>query len=117
MNEYLNELSEYINANPEIKKVIDTLIDGTFSDGGRHGEGSFAELHNSLVNGASWHHPDHYFILLDLPSYVEAKIKVNEDYADREAFGKKCLMNVANAGHFSSDRTILQYAKDLWKVK
>ena len=105
------------DSNPEIKKVIDTLIDGTFSDGGRHGEGSFAELHNSLVNGASWHHPDHYFILLDLPSYVEAKIKVNEDYADREAFGKKCLMNVANAGHFSSDRTILQYAKDLWKVK
>ena len=105
------------DSNPEIKKVIDTLIDGTFSDGGKHGEGSFAELHNSLVNGASWHHPDHYFILLDLPSYVEAKIKVNADYADREAFGKKCLMNVANAGKFSSDRTILQYAKELWKVK
>jgi len=105
------------DSNPEIKKVIDTLIDGTFSDGGRQGEGSFAELHSSLVNGASWHHPDHYFILLDLPSYVEAKIKVNADYADREAFGKKCLMNVANAGKFSSDRTILQYAKELWKVK
>ena len=101
----------------EIKKVIDTLVNGTFSDGGKQGEGSFAELHHSLVYGASWHAPDHYFILLDLPSYVDTKIKANADYADREAFGKKCLMNVANAGHFSSDRTILQYAKELWKVK
>lgn len=105
------------DSNPEIKKVIDTLVDGTFSDGGAQGEGSFAELHNSLINGASWHHPDHYFILLDLPSYVETKIKANADYSDREAFGRKCLMNTANAGKFSSDRTILQYAKELWKVK
>ncbi len=102
--------------NPEIKKVIDTLVDGTFSDGGRQGEGSFAELHNSLINGAAWHDPDHYFILLDLPSYVETKIKANADYEDRQAWGKKCLMNVANAGKFSSDRTILQYAEELWKV-
>lgn len=105
------------NSNPEIKKVIDTLIDGTFNDGGKSGEGSFAELHNSLINGASWHAPDHYFILLDLPSYIDTKIKANAEYADREDFGKKCLINVANAGKFSSDRTILQYAKELWKVK
>lgn len=104
-------------SDPEIKRVIDTLVDGTFNDGGKHGEGSFAELHHSLVNGASWHAPDHYFILRDLPSYVEAKIKGNADYADRLAFGKKCLINTANAGKFSSDRTILQYAKELWKVK
>ena len=103
-------------SNPEIKKVIDTLIDGTFSDGGRQGEGSFAELHNSLINGAAWHDPDHYFILLDLPSYVETKIRANADYEDRQAWGRKCLMNVANAGKFSSDRTILQYAEELWKV-
>jgi len=103
----------------EIKKVIDTLVNGTFSDGGKYGdgEGSFRELYHSIVYGAHWHSPDHYFILLDLPSYVDAKIKANADYADRSAFGKKCLMNVANAGKFSSDRTILQYAKELWKVK
>ena len=105
------------DSNPEIKRVIDTLVNGTFTDGGKQGEGSFAELHNSLINGASWHAPDHYFILLDLPSYVDAKIKANADYADREAFGRKCLMNTANAGKFSSDRTILQYAEELWKVK
>ncbi len=102
--------------NPDIKKVVDTLVDGTFSDGGKKGEGSFEELHNSIIHGASWHTPDHYFILLDLPSYVETKIKANSDYRNREEWGRKCLMNVANAGKFSSDRTILQYADELWKV-
>ena len=104
------------NANPEIKKVIDTLIDGTFDDGGATGEGSFAELHSSLLKGASWHAPDHYYILHDLPLYVEAKIRCNSDYSDRIAFGRKCLINTANAGKFSSDRTILQYADELWKL-
>lgn len=104
-------------SNPELKKVIDTLIDGTFDDGGKTGEGSFKELHESLINGASWHAADHYYLLYDLPLYVEAKIKANNDYSDRTAFGRKCLKNVANAGQFSSDRTILQYAKELWKLQ
>ncbi|MGN0470512.1 MAG: glycogen/starch/alpha-glucan phosphorylase [Acutalibacteraceae bacterium] len=104
-------------ANPEVKRVIDTLIDGRFSDGGKTGEGSFAELHTALLEGASWHQADHYFILRDLPDYIDAKLKVNADYKDRRAFGKKCLINTANAGMFSSDRTILQYATELWKVK
>ena len=104
-------------SNPEIKKVIDTLIDGTFDDGGAKGEGSFEELHNSLINGACWHAADHYYLLYDLPLYVEAKIKANNDYSDRITFGRKCLKNVANAGKFSSDRTILQYAEELWKIK
>lgn len=104
-------------SNPELKKVIDTLIDGTFDDGGKTGEGSFKELHESLINGASWHAADHYYLLYDLPLYVEAKIKANNDYSDRIAFGKKCLKNVVNAGQFSSDRTILQYAKELWKLQ
>ena len=104
-------------SNPEVKRVIDTLIDGRFTDGGKTGEGSFAELHSALLEGASWHQPDHYFILRDLPDYIDAKLKVNADYKDRRAFGKKCLINTANAGMFSSDRTILQYATELWKVK
>ncbi len=105
------------DANPEIKRVIDTLIDGRFSDGGKTGEGSFAELHKALLEGASWHQPDHYFILRDLPDYIETKLRANNEYQDRMAFGRKCLMNTANAGMFSSDRTILQYAKELWHVK
>ncbi|MGN1051196.1 MAG: glycogen/starch/alpha-glucan phosphorylase, partial [Acutalibacteraceae bacterium] len=108
---------EIYNSNPEIKKVIDTLIDGTFSDDGAVGEGSFAELHKAILDGTSWHAADHYFILRDLPDYVETKIKCNSEYKDRTAFGRKCLMNIANSGTFSSDRTVLQYAKELWHVK
>ena len=103
--------------NPELKKVIDTLIDGRFSDGGKKGEGSFEELHKSLLDGASWHDADHYFILRDLPDYIETKIRANNDYKDKRAFGYKCLKNTANCGKFSSDRTILEYANELWKVK
>ncbi len=104
------------NANPEIKAVIDTLVDGTVSDGGKQGEGSFAELHKALLDGTSWHQADHYFILKDLQDYIDTKIKCNADYSKRVAFGRKCLMNVANAGKFSSDRAIVEYAKDLWHV-
>ena len=105
------------NGNPMIKRVVDTLIDGTFSDGGAQGEGSFAELHNALINGTNWHHADHYFLLYDLEDYVAKKLQANTDYKDRVAFGTKCLKNVAHCGIFSSDRTILQYAEEIWKVK
>ena len=104
------------NDNPEIKAVVDTLIDGTVSDGNAQGEGSFAELHKALLDGASWHKADHYYVIYDLLSYVDTKIKANADYSDRVEFGRKCLMNVANAGKFSSDRAIVEYAKDLWHV-
>ena len=104
------------DANPEIKRVVDTLIDGTFDDDGAQGEGSFKELHDSLLKDSSWQKADNYFLIYDLPLYVDAKIKANADYADRKAFGKKCLMNIANAGKFSSDRAIVEYAKEIWHV-
>lgn len=104
------------DANPELKKVVDTLIDGTFDDDGAEGEGSFKELHDSLLKDSSWQEADHYFLMYDLPLYVEAKIKANADYANRKEFGKKCLKNVANAGKFSSDRAIIEYANDIWHV-
>ena len=121
--EEINEIKDTYNpkaiyeANPEIKRVIDTLVDGRFSDGGKEGEGSFKELHDSLLKGTHWHKADHYFIMRDLPDYIDAKLKVNNDYKDRRGFARKCLMNTANAGMFSSDRTINQYARELWKVK
>ena len=104
------------DANPEIKRVVDTLIDGTFDDDGAQGEGSFKELHDSLLKDSSWQKADNYFLIYDLPLYVDAKIKANADYADRKAFGKKCLMNIANAGKFSSDRAIVEYAQEIWHV-
>ena len=105
------------NSNPMIRRVVDTLIDGTFSDNGATGEGSFAELHNALINGTNWHHADHYYLLYDLQDYVAKKLQANNDYKDRIGFGKKCLKNVAHCGIFSSDRTIIQYAEEIWKVR
>ncbi len=99
--------------NPRVKRVLDTLIDGTLSD---EGFGYFKELYDAILEGACWHRPDHYFLLLDLMPYVEAKLRVNRDYADRLSFGRKCLNNVASAGKFSSDRTVKQYAQEIWHL-
>ena len=100
--------------NPDIARVVDTLIDGTFSDGGN---GSFRELYYALLDGASWHVPDHYYLLGDLKSYVEAKLKTNADYRlDRESFTKKCWINMCCSGKFSSDRTMADYAQDIWAI-
>lgn len=102
----------YYDENPRIKRVMDTLVDGIFSD---DGTGMFAELYNSILYGAHWHKPDHYYLLLDFLPYCEEKLRVNRDYSDTFAFRRKCFMNTANAGLFSSDRTIKEYADDIWK--
>lgn len=97
-----------------LKRVVDTLIDGTFDDGDT---GMFEELYTSLLEGASWHSPDNYFIFRDFADYRDAQNKVDKAYKDRLSWAKKCLMNIANAGKFSSDRTILEYAKEIWNVE
>lgn len=108
------------NNDENIRMVIDSLIDGTFDDGinDKDGtiEGSFHELYNSLLKGARWHNPDNYFILKDLNSYFEARMRLNKDYKDEMNFAKKCFINTANAGFFSSDRTIREYAKEIWDL-
>ncbi len=101
------------NSNPRIKKIVDTLIDGTLDD---NGSGMFQELYNAILKGASWHQPDHYFLLHDLIPYCDAKLQTNADYAAGDAFIRKCFMNIVNAGKFSSDRTIKQYAEEIWNV-
>ncbi|MBQ3108343.1 MAG: glycogen/starch/alpha-glucan phosphorylase, partial [Clostridia bacterium] len=98
---------------PRIRRVVDTLIDGTVSDDDR---GIFRDLYDALLYGASWHRADNYFILHDLLPYIDCKLRLNRDYRDREAFGRKCLMNTAAAGKFSSDRTIAEYADELWHL-
>ncbi|MBQ4345624.1 MAG: glycogen/starch/alpha-glucan family phosphorylase [Oscillospiraceae bacterium] len=96
-----------------IARVVRTLIDGTVSDGG---SGEFRELYFALLDGASWHQPDHYYLLGDLPSYVETKLQAINDSAHREAFAAKQWRNTCAAGPFSSDRTIRQYAAECWHI-
>lgn len=101
--------------NKKIKKVVSSLIDGTVSDGG---SGDFRELYTSLLDGASWHAPDHYYLLGDIESYVETKLRCINDYSsDRLAFAKKQWLNMCNAGKFSADRTIADYAENVWAIR
>ncbi len=101
--------------NKKIKKVVSSLIDGTVSDGG---SGDFRELYISLLDGASWHAPDHYYLLGDIESYVETKLRCINDYSsDRLAFAKKQWLNMCNAGKFSADRTIADYAENVWAIR
>lgn len=101
-------------SHPKIKRVVDTLIDGTFSDGD---SGMFHELYSAIMEGASWHKADNYFILYDLLSYVKVQEEVDQAFDDTLAWAKKCWLNLANAGKFSSDRTIMQYAEDIWDIE
>lgn len=97
----------------QIKRVLDALDGGLLDDGQT---GCFKELKSSILEGASWHRADQYYLLADFHSFIDAKLRVSKDYKNSLLFAKKCLKNIANAGKFSSDRTIKDYAKQIWKV-
>ena len=99
-------------ANEKMRRAINTMIDGTLPT-----DDAQKDLFYSLLDGCDWQRPDTYFLLLDYASYLDAKLKVNHDYADRLNFGRKCLLNIASGGKFSSDRTIRQYADEIWHIK
>lgn len=105
--------AKLIRENALHRYAVSALTDGTFSDGGT---GCFKDLYDALLVGASWHKPDHYFVLHDLQSYVEALLKINTDYKDQKSFATKQLKNTANSAFFSSDRTIKEYAEDIWDI-
>ncbi len=100
------------DSNADLRRAINTLVDGTVPT-----DDAQKELFHSLLDGTDWHQADHYFLLLDYAPYLGTKLQANRDYADRIAFGRKCLMNVASAAKFSSDRTIRQYAEEIWHIK
>lgn len=102
-----------LSENPKIRRVVETLIDGTVSDGGT---GYFRELYFSLTDGASWHSPDNYYLIGDLESYVDVKLRCIADFSGRKYIGKKLWYNMCNAGKFSSDRTISDYAENIWHI-
>ena len=99
--------------NARLRRAVDSLIDGTLDDGGT---GWFRELYQSLLEGASWHSPDRYYLLGDFASYCDERDRINRDAGDRLAFARKGLVNTARSGVFSSDRTIREYAREIWKV-
>jgi len=99
---------DYYDNYIDLRRVVDTLVDGTFDDGGT---GEFEDLFNSLIE-----ENDQYYILADFHSFKKTQDKVFEAYKDKYGWAKKAFINMCNAGMFSSDRTILQYASKIWRV-
>ena len=97
-----------------LRKVLDQLGDGTYND---NHKGIFRELQASLLYGVDGSRPDVYFLLKDFESYREAQARVDAAYKDRRNWAKKALKNIANAGKFSSDRTIMEYAREIWNIE
>ncbi|MCM3906841.1 glycogen/starch/alpha-glucan phosphorylase [Trueperella bernardiae] len=98
---------------PGLQRVMDALVDGTLDDGGT---GLFHDLHNSLFDG--WGGADEYYVLGDFASYRETRDRVAADYfADRRHWAAMCLKNIIESGRFSSDRTIRDYAREVWKIE
>ena len=104
---------EYLERNPGLAKVVEQLVDGTYDPTHQ----LFKELHDSLVYGVEGNRADVYYVLADFDSYCKAQDEMEKLYADKKAWAKACLMNIANAGKFSSDRTIEDYVRDIWHLK
>ncbi|MBR6153123.1 MAG: glycogen/starch/alpha-glucan phosphorylase, partial [Treponema sp.] len=104
---------KYLERNPALAKVVNQLVDGTYDKSGL----LFRELHDSIVYGVEGQRPDVYFLLADFDSYVQTQKKLAQVYADKKKWAKMALMNIANSGKFSSDRTIQEYVDDIWKIQ
>ena len=98
---------EIVNADPRLKLCTDQLINGFFRK-----NGNFWNIYDDVIT-----HGDTFFVLKDFASYVEAADELDKLYNDKEAWNKISLHNIAKAGYFSSDRTIAEYAKEIWNVK
>jgi glycogen phosphorylase len=99
----------HYQSEPETRAALDLISSDYFS---RYEPGVFAPLRDTLLT-----HGDHYMHLADLQSYLEADQRLRELYADPDAWARKAMLNVASSGKFSSDRTIAEYAGDIWKAE
>ena len=97
----------------EIKRVVDQLMDGTYSNGDTE---MYRDLYNSLLNNQGGSRADMYFILKDFRSYADAQARAMEAYKDKEKWAKMALKNTACCGKFSADRTIQEYVDDIWHL-
>ena len=99
------------NNDPDIHRVVDQLVDGTYSNGDTE---MYRDLYNSLLNNQGGSRADMYFILKDFRSYADAQARAMEAYKDKEKWAKMALKNTACCGKFSADRTIQEYVDDIW---
>ncbi len=105
--------TEIFNNDPDVRKVLMQLINGTYAPGDPD---RFRTLYNSLLNTLSTAKADTYFILKDFKSYAEAQEKVEAAYRDEKGWARSAILNVACSGKFTSDRTIQEYVDDIWHL-
>ena len=105
---------EIYNMDSDIRAVLTQLIDGTYSPENLE---LFREIYNSLLETNGYERADQYFILKDFRSYEAAQKKVEEAYRDEERWAKMAMLQTAKCGKFSSDRTIEEYAKEIWHLE
>ena len=101
------------NNDPDIHRVVDQMVDGTYSNGDTE---MYRDLYNSLLNNQGGARADMYFILKDFRSYADAQARAMEAYKDKEKWAKMALKNTACCGKFSADRTIQEYVDDIWHL-
>ena len=109
---YYNPQWQYNNI-PGLKRCVDTLVDGTFSD---DGTGMFQDLYNGLLYGSNWQPADPFYVLGDFDDYRKCRQYTDRAYRDSLDWARKCWINIVRSGFFSSDRTIHDYAREIWKV-
>ncbi len=106
---------EIFNNDPNVRRVVTQLVNGRFS--GNESTELFRKVYNSLLNKKETQYADTYFILKDFEAYRRAQAKINDLYKDTDTWSRMAIMNTAKSGKFSSDRTIEEYVKDIWKLK
>ena len=99
---------DYYHNDPKLRRVLDRIRDGI-------GVGVLRNSYPDIVNSLLFH--DQYMLLADFASYCEAHDKIYREYGERELFGRKSLINIANAGRFAADRSITEYADNIWNLK
>ena len=92
---------------------MDTLLSDLINDSGSF---MFLDIYNSLVNRDSSFKLDEYFVLKDFNDYEQIHEKILQTYSDKKKWAKMSLINIANFGEFSSDRTIKEYAEEIWRI-
>ena len=105
---------DIFNNDMDIRKVLMQLINGFYSP---EDPERFREIYDSLLNTNCTDRADTYFILKDFRSYAETQKKVEAAYRNESGWAKSAILNVSHVGKFSSDRTIEEYVRDIWKLE
>ena len=100
---------EFVEANPELQRVLEAIRDGLFSPDEPN---RYQTLYDILVNWG-----DHYLLLADFASYMNTQFQIDQLYQDPQAWSRMAIRNVAGMGYFSSDRTIAEYADQIWRCR